>query len=232
MRKFQFFLLVEAVLLAMGLVTILADNWSSFILILAIVLMALRFYNQDSRNNFLLTVSLLLLFLIFMLNPYIILAIVFGVVYVIINHFSQVKKKNRYALIQFQKETLTAKPSRNQWIGAAEHTSPDTYAFDDLNIIRVSGSDLIDLTDVIVTGKDNVIVIRKVFGPTKILVPIDVSVRLDVSSIYGSVRLFDFAEYDLRNETIKLWQPEEQRSLKTVKIIVSSLAGDVEVVRQ
>ncbi|MEX2805356.1 cell wall-active antibiotics response protein LiaF [Streptococcus sp. H31] len=232
MRKFQFFLLVEAVLLAMGLVTILADNWSSFILILAIVLMALRFYNQDSRNNFLLTVSLLLLFLIFMLNPYIILAIVFGVVYVIINHFSQVKKKNRYALIQFQKETLTAKPSRNQWIGAAEHTSPDTYAFDDLNIIRVSGSDLIDLTDVIVTGKDNVIVIRKVFGPTKILVPIDVSVRLDVSSIYGSVRLFDFAEYDLRNETIKLCQPEEQRSLKTVKIIVSSLAGDVEVVRQ
>ncbi|AND79814.1 cell wall-active antibiotics response protein LiaF [Streptococcus pantholopis] len=232
MRKFQFFLLVEAVLLAMGLVTILADNWSSFILILAIVLMALRFYNQDSRNNFLLTVSLLLLFLIFMLNPYIILAIVFGVVYVIINHFSQVKKKNRYALIQFQKETLTAKPSRNQWIGAAEHTSSDTYAFDDLNIIRVSGSDLIDLTDVIVTGKDNVIVIRKVFGPTKILVPIDVSVKLDVSSIYGSVRFFDFAEYDLRNETIKLWQPEEQRSLKTVKIIVSSLAGDVEVVRQ
>ncbi|AXQ79224.1 transporter [Streptococcus chenjunshii] len=232
MRKFQFFLLVECVLLAMGLITILADDWSSFILILAIVLMALRFYNQDSRNNFLLTASLLLLFLIFMLNPYIILAIVFGIVYVVINHFSQVKKKNRYALIQFQKEALAVKPSRNQWIGAADHADSDSYAFDDLNIIRVSGSDLIDLTNVIVTGKDNVIVIRKVFGPTKILVPIDVAVRLDVSSIYGSVRFFDFAEYDLRNETIKLWQPEEQNSLKTVKIIVSSLAGDIEVVRQ
>lgn len=215
----------------MGLMTIMANNLSSFILILVLILLTLRFYNQDKRNNFLLTISLVLLFLIFMLNTYIIMAVVLGVVYVVINHFSQVKKKNRYALVRFREEELKAKPVRNQWIGMDTHDS-DFYAFDDLNIIRLTGSDTIDLSNVIVTGKDNVVVIRKVFGPTKILVPIDVAVKLDVSAIYGSVRYFDFEEYDLRNESLKLWHSEDEAYLKAVKIIVSTLAGDVEVVRR
>lgn len=102
MKKFQFFLLIECILLAMGIMTILDNDLSSFILILVLILLALRFYNQDSRNNFLLTVSLLFLFLIFMLNPYIIMAVLLGIVYIFINHFSQVKKKNRFALIRFK----------------------------------------------------------------------------------------------------------------------------------
>ena len=219
MRKVQFFIIVEAILIVMGLMTIMANNLSSFILILVLILLALRFYNQDKRNNFLLTIGLVLLFMIFMLNPYIIMAVVLGVVYIVINHFSQVKKKNRYALVRFREEELKAKPVRNQWIGMDTHDS-DFYAFDDINIIRLTGSDTIDLSNVIVTGKDNVVVIRKILGPTKILVPIDVAVKLDVSAIYGSVRYFDFEEYDLRNESLKLWHSEDEEYLKAVKIIV------------
>lgn len=230
MRKVQFFLVVETVLLVMGLLTIMSNNLSSFILILVLILMALRFYNQDQRHNFLLTIGLVLLFLILMLNPYIIMAIVLGVVYVVINHFSQVKKKNRYALIRFREEDLKAKPIRSQWIGSHTHDS-DFYAFDDINIIRLTGSDTIDLSRVIVTGKNNVVIIRKIYGPTKILIPIDVSVKLETAAIYGSVRYFDFEEYDLRNESLKLWH-EDEEALKVVKIIVSTLAGDIEVVRK
>lgn len=231
MRKFQFFLLVECVLLGMGIMTILAHDLSSFILILALILLALRFYNQDSRNNFLLTTSLILLFLIFMLNPYIIMAVVLGIVYVVINHFSQVKKKNRHAIIAFREQDVEAKPQRNRWVGVDQHES-DYYAFDDINIIRLSGTDVIDLTNVIVSGKDNVIIIQKIFGSTKVLVPIDVAVRLDISAVYASVRYFDFEEYDLRNESLKLWREEDEQSLKSVKLIISTLAGDVEVQRQ
>ncbi|MGT2768663.1 cell wall-active antibiotics response protein LiaF [Streptococcus ictaluri] len=230
MKKFQFFLLVECMLLAMGIMTILANDLSSFILILVLILLALRFYNQDSRNNFLLTVSLLLLFLIFMLNPYIIMAVLLGIVYIFINHFSQVKKKNRFALIRFAQENIAVKQVKNQWIGAANYES-DYYYFEDINIIRISGNDTIDLTNVIVTGMDNVIIIRKIFGNTKLLVPIDVAVTLDVSSIYASVDFFETQEYDLRNESIKLGQPEEN-ALKKVKIIVTTIAGNVEVARR
>lgn len=217
-------------LLAMGIMTILANDLSSFILILVLILLALRFYNQDSRNNFLLTVSLLLLFLIFMLNPYIIMAVLLGIVYIFINHFSQVKKKNRFALIRFAQENIAVKQVKNQWIGAANYES-DYYYFEDINIIRISGNDTIDLTNVIVTGMDNVIIIRKIFGNTKLLVPIDVAVTLDVSSIYASVDFFETQEYDLRNESIKLGQPEEN-ALKKVKIIVTTIAGNVEVARR
>ncbi|CRR03224.1 TPA: transporter [Streptococcus equi subsp. equi] len=230
MKKFQFFLLVECMLLAMGIMTILANDLSSFILILVLILLALRFYNQDTRNSFLLTVSLLLLFLIFMLNPYVIMAVLLGIVYVIINHFSQVKKKNRFALIRFAEEKMTVRQVKNQWLGAANYES-DYYSFEDINIIRASGNDTIDLTNVIVTGMDNVIIIRKIFGNTKILVPIDVAVTLEVSSIYASVDFFELQEYDLRNESITLGEAEDS-SLKKVKIIVSTIAGNVEVARR
>ncbi|HEN6598470.1 TPA: transporter [Streptococcus agalactiae] len=231
MKKFQFFLLVEAVVLVMGLMKILSDDWTSFIFILALILLALRFYNNDSRHNFLLTTSLLLLFLIFMLNPYIIAAVVFAVLYVLINHFSQVKKKNRYALIQFKNHQLDVKTTRNQWLGTDQYES-DFYAFEDINIIRISGTDTIDLTNVIVSGQDNVIIIQKVFGDTKVLVPLDVAVKADISSVYGSVQYFDFEEYDLRNESIKLSQEEEYYLLKRVKLVVNTIAGKVEVSRK
>lgn len=231
MKKFQFFLLVECILLAMGIMTILENDVSSFIFILVIILLALRFYNQDNRNNFLLTVGLLLLFLIFMLNPYIILAILIVIIYVVINHFSQVKKKNRFALIHFGQEDINFRKTRHQWIGAATYDS-DYYAFDDINIIRISGSDTIDLTNVIVQGEDNVIIIRKIYGPTKILVPIDIAVTIDVSSIYGSIKFFSCQEYDLRNESIKLGYDSASDSLKKVKIVINTLAGAVEVRRR
>lgn len=105
MRKVQFFVIVEAILLVMGLMTIMANNLSSFILILVLILLALRFYNQDKRNNLLLTVGLVLLFLILMLNPYIIMAVVLGVVYVVINHFSQVKRRIALLWCVFAKKT-------------------------------------------------------------------------------------------------------------------------------
>ncbi|HGN4662009.1 TPA: cell wall-active antibiotics response protein LiaF [Streptococcus pyogenes] len=230
MKKFQFFLLIECILLAMGIMTILDNDLSSFILILVLILLALRFYNQDSRNNFLLTVSLLFLFLIFMLNPYIIMAVLLGIVYIFINHFSQVKKKNRFALIRFKEEKIEVNNTKHQWIGTANYES-DYYCFDDINIIRISGNDTVDLTNVIVTGMDNIIVIRKIFGNTTILVPIDVTVTSDVSSIYGSVDFFRCQQYDLRNESIKLKETDNQ-SLKKVKIIVTTIAGNVEVDRR
>lgn len=231
MKKFQFFLIVETILLTMALVTVLSDDLFSFLLLSVMVLLALRFQKLGSKTNFFLTTGLLILFLIFMLNPYVILAIIFGLLYAMINHFSQIKKKNRYALIQFQEEGLEVTPTANQWIGNHEYRLINRYSFDDINIIRLTGTDVIDLSQVIISGQDNVIMLRKLYGPTKIMVPVDVAVKLDVSSIYGSVAFFDFPEYDLRNESIKLMGEDNSNAIKSVKLIISLVAGRVEVVR-
>ena len=101
MTKFNFFLVVEALLLTLGLITIFNNDITSFIFILVLTLLAVRFFNKESKSDFVLTICLISLFLVSMWNIYVVLAILVGVAYVMINHFSQVKKKNRYALIQF-----------------------------------------------------------------------------------------------------------------------------------
>lgn len=232
MRKFQFFLVVEAVLLTLALLTILSENLNGFLLLLVVLLLGLRFYNRDSRGNVLLTASLLLLFLVFMLNPFVIAAILLGVVYTIINYFAQVKKKNRQALIAFKEDDLGVVPRPNDWIGASQPVLTETYAFDDVNIVRISGSDTIDLDRVILTGRDNVIVIRKVYGPTTVYVPIDVAISLNVTAVYGSVNFLDFPEYDLRNESLKLEEKTYDQANRSVKVILNIIAGKVEVSRR
>lgn len=231
MRKFQFFLLVEAILLSLALMTILSESLSSFILILVVVLMALRFYNQGNQSNLFLTMGLLLLFFIVMLNPYVITAVLLGVVYTIINFFSKTKDKNRHAIIQFKEDHLEVKPVPNTWIGDSQPLLTDSYTFDDVNIHRISGTDTIDLGQVILAGRDNVIVIRKFYGPTLIRVPLDVAVSLNVSAIYGSVNFLDKPEYDLRNEALKLEEETYAQANRSVKILVNQVAGQVEVVR-
>lgn len=231
MKKFHIFLIVECVLLALAIMTILSQNVSSFFLLLLVTLLVLRFYNLGSRDNFLLTACFWLLFLIFMLNPYVVVAIILGIVYMLINHFSQVKQKNRRALIQFKEGEIPVRVTQNQWIGHQEPLQRTQFAFDDINIIRLSGNDTIDLNEVIVAGHDNHIIIRKIYGPTEIIVPIDVAVRLDVACVYGSVQFFDFPEYDLRNETIRLEEEGYQEAVKTLKLVINVVAGEVEVTR-
>ena len=60
----------------------------------------------------------------------------------------------------------------------------------------------------------------------------NVEIKAEVSSIYGSIRYLDFDQYDLRNETISLFKDSDSKKVKRVKLVVNTLAGDVEVRRQ
>lgn len=234
MRKFQLFIIVEAILVLLAVVNILSHDIPRFIFILILTLLVLKFYNASEKVNFLLTASLLVFFLIIMLNPYIILALIVGLVYMLINHFSQIEKNKRLSEISFESNYINMEKSRNQWFGSESFYDKDTcsYTFDDIDIIRISGSDMIDLTKVILRHQDNVIIIRKMYGPTQIMVPIDVAVSLTVSSIYGCVKFLDETSYDLRNESIKLRTDDYDSSNRSVKIVISNFAGDTEVVRR
>ena len=222
MTKFNFFLVVEALLLTLGLITIFNNDIIRFIFILVLTLLAVRFFNKESKSDFVLTICLISLFLVSMWNIYVVLAILVGVAYVMINHFSQVKKKNRYALIQFKEDDLNPQAVRNQWIGT--HMEPVSDRF--------FGTDVIDLTQVIVSGRENVVILQKLYGPTTILVPIDISVKLNISAIYSSVTFFDEDEYDLRYESLTLQGAEYEHAHRTLKLILNVGAGPVEVRRK
>jgi len=122
---------------------------------------------------------------------------------------------------------------KNRWLGDLHHfASHDDCRFDDINLFRMIGKDTIHLEEVILTNHDNVIVLRKGFGDTKIIVPVDVAVSLKVNSLYGELSFLGQTVRELRNESISLTTPDFDRANKSVKIVIASLIGNVEVVRK
>ena len=87
MWKIQLFVFVEALLLTMAAITILAGNISRIVLIVVLCLLLLYYYIGKQRSNFLLVASSILLFFIVMLNPYVLDARLVGVVYAMIVYY-------------------------------------------------------------------------------------------------------------------------------------------------
>ena len=91
--------------------------------------------------------------------------------------------------------------------------------------------DTIHLEHVILSNHDNVIILRKLVGTTRIIVPVDVEVSLSVNSLYGDLTFFDQPKRALRNEHFHQETRDYLKSPKSVKILLTTMVGDVEVVR-
>lgn len=233
MKKIQFFLTIEAILLTLAMVDILATDFPRFILLLVLLLLGIRFYLGKDMGNLMLTSATLLLFFIIMANPYVVLALIFAVVYMILNYFSRMQKREDYRFVHIDQAPKRVKRERMRWFGNQDYFEQSmTYPFDDINIVRVFGNDVIDLTEVAFTGVDNVIIVRKSFGTTRIVVPLGVEVDLSASVVYGHLDFLNLVSSDLRNESVKFQSYHFLNAQKRVKIVVSVLFGDIEVIRQ
>lgn len=230
MRKIQFFILVETLLFSLAFFDALRNEGARIFLIVAILLLALKFLLGRKGVDVLLTTASVLLFIVFALNIYFILAILFALTYLIINSFARYEKINRYSQVLVDEKILSVRREKTSWFGQQDY-SQTHFGFDDVNVTRLFGNDIIDLDQAIVTGTDNVILIRKVFGKTKIIVPVDVEVSLSASSLYGRVSFLGEAFWDLRNESISATSPAYDGAYKKVKIVLNTFYGDVEVVR-
>ena len=85
------------------------------------------------------------------------------------------------------------------WQSPSFFKLPD-FQFDDINLFRLMGKDTIHLERVILTNHDNVIILRKMIGTTKIIVPVDVEVSLSVNCLYGDLTFSISPSEPLRNE--------------------------------
>ena len=176
--------------------------------------------------------STILLFFVIMLNPYVIAALLFAVIYGMIVAYPYIYKENGVTNLIFD-DTVNPKREKNKWLGNLHHFGPlDTCRFDDINLFRLVGKDTIHLEQVIIINHDNVIILRKFFGNTKIIVPVDVAVSLKVNNLYGELQFLGQPVYELRNESLSLTTPDFKRAHKSVKIVLSTFVGNVEVVRK
>ena len=231
MRKFQIFLFIEACLLTGALIMMVSEHFSRFLLILLLFLLLIRYYTGKQGNNFILVAVSILFFFIIMLNPFVILAIFVALIYSLFLLYPMMNQEREDTNLVFE-DVVTVKKEKNRWFGNLHHfSSYQTCRFDDINLFRLMGKDTIHLEHVILSNHDNVIILRKIVGTTRIIVPIDVEVSLSVNSLYGDLTFLDQPKRALRNEQFHQETRDYLKSPKSVKIFLTTMVGDVEVVR-
>ena len=231
MRKFQIFLFIEACLLTGALIMMVSEHFSRFLLMLLLFLLLIRYYTGKQGNNFILVAVSILFFFIIMLNPFVILAILVALIYSLFLLYPMMNQEREDTNLVFE-EVVTVKREKNRWFGNLHHfSSYQTCRFDDINLFRLMGKDTIHLEHVILSNHDNVIILRKLVGTTRIIVPVDVEVSLSVNSLYGDLTFLDQPKRALRNEQFHQETIDYLKSPKSVKILLTTMVGDVEVVR-
>ena len=231
MRKFQIFLFIEACLLTGALIMMVSEHFSRFLLILLLFLLLIRYYTGRQGNNLILVAVSILFFFIIMLNPFVILAIFVALIYSLFLLYPMMNQEREDTNLVFE-DVITVKREKNRWFGNLHHfSSYQTCRFDDINLFRLMGKDTIHLEHVILSNHDNVIILRKLVGTTRIIVPVDVEVSLSVNSLYGDLTFLDQPKRALRNEQFHQETRDYLKSPKSVKIFLTTMVGDVEVVR-
>ncbi|XJS09778.1 cell wall-active antibiotics response protein LiaF [Aerococcaceae bacterium WGS1372] len=107
--------------------------------------------------------------------------------------------------------------------------SHQEYEWDDVNIVTIGGNQIIDFGNTILPMDETTIVIRKFFGRTRIIIPNEIGIKLNISLISGAV-VFESQRYPLTSENFKWMSPDYRSSKRQINLIISVVFGDVEVI--
>lgn len=118
---------------------------------------------------------------------------------------------------------------KQQWFGN-QRIGSEVYEWDDININLMAGDTIIDLGNTLLPKDNSVVIIRKGFGRTRILVPAGVGIELQHSTLFGDVH-FDDTDSSLKNETIRMYSDDYDENPRKLKLLTNTLVGDVEVIR-
>ncbi|MBL1224757.1 cell wall-active antibiotics response protein LiaF [Enterococcus sp. BWR-S5] len=236
----RFFIIVEALLFIFALWQIIHNTPLLILLIIGILSVIFALKNRRSSfGNFMLVMGIILIVIGVINSPAVWLMMVFGILFVGLKgvEISGVdltqrapwKKKQMMIIETTNVESKNGRKFKRPWF-ANERIGSNVYEWDDINIDILSGDTIIDLGNTLLPKDDNVIIVRKGFGRTRILVPLGVAVLLEHSTFYGNVT-FENEKYHLKNESLKIYSDSYDSNPRRLKIITNTLLGDVEVIR-
>lgn len=237
----RFFFIVESLLLLIiiwqtlqnPLLLLLIGSGSLF------VYFALRRKKRLQKGNFNLFLGIILILFGLLNNPAVWVMLIFTILFIGLKgieisgiDFSNYAfwRKKQMIMVQTQEsQNHDGKKKKQQWLGN-ERIGNDVYEWDDINLNVLSGDTIIDLGNTILPKKDNVILVRKGIGRTRILIPTGIGVQLEHTALMGAVSFEDY-ETKLRNETLTLYSKEYSESSRRLKVVTNTLFGDIEVFR-
>lgn len=140
------------------------------------------------------------------------------------------RMNNEFIMVDFTRNPKNkAKMTRNKWFGTDKDSTEAIYSWSDVNFTKIVGNTIFDLGNTILPKEQNVILINKGFGKTKLLIPEGVAVSLDISILLGELSIGQ-DHFTLKNENFK-WQSDQyEKNARKIKVVLSKLVGEVEVV--
>jgi lia operon protein LiaF len=117
---------------------------------------------------------------------------------------------------------------KQKWIGNTD-TGNAVYEWDDINITVLMGDTIIDLGNTLLPNEENIVLIRKGIGKTRVIIPVGIGVAIHHSVLKGQI-LFNDEKIDLTNETVKMYSPDYDAASRKIRIVSNTFIGDLEVI--
>lgn len=230
----------------LGLVTVYEvfnNEFSILMLVIGFIAFSLRAQVREEKKNFLLFVGLGALALALISSQVLWLVIIvlfvliigafpeaFQLIRKVLTEKRESTKETEFVMVQFNEDLQsTAKVSKNRWFGEDSETTEAVYQWEDVNFTKLIGNTIFDLGNTILRKEQNILLIRKGIGDTKLIIPKGIAVSLDISMLVGELSIQE-EEITLRNETFK-WTSENYHSqTRKIKLVANILVGEVEVI--
>lgn len=197
---------------------------------------------KKKQNIFLFTALISLIFALFTSRVFIIVLVILILLlisnhlefYMLIREIFLSRKKPRYIndfinVTFSQDKAHPAKITRHKWFGDDSQSSNHIYSWEDINFTKVIGNTVFDLGNTLLPKGQNIILIQKAIGNTKIIVPEGIAISLNLSFLTGKITIAG-AEYALFNENFKWYSDNYQKSSRKVKVTANILLGELEVI--
>lgn len=136
-------------------------------------------------------------------------------------------RKHFMAVTTRQPQPKAGMTHSHPWFGDT-NIGQTQFEWDDINMTVAAGDTIIDLGNTLLPKGENVVVIRKGFGKTRILVPVGVGIAIDHSAMIGTLSV-DGKEVPMKNETRKYFSEDYDDASHHIHILTNVLVGDVEV---
>ncbi|WP_034550625.1 cell wall-active antibiotics response protein LiaF [Carnobacterium funditum] len=240
-KKWQLFVLIEALLLVWLLYESVSNSFTllTFIIGVVVLLRSKHKKNNSKRQNYLMIGSILILIALlstsavwFMLICAILFFVVLGNKSLLNFRFSNFEApwQDKDIIIVETAKSLpkNGKRFKRSWFGN-ERIGNAVYEWDDINLTVFMGDTIVDLGNTLLPKDESYVIIRKGFGKTRILVPTGIGIMIEHSAFKGKV-FFESDIFVLSNESVKLYSEQYDENTRKIKLITTVLVGDLEVI--
>lgn len=220
------------------------NNQLSFILlILGVIMIIANKRISKEKSNRVLFLGIIFLLLALINSRFVLAALIIGGILLVGNypdlfhslrttltHRKHKVDETDFMMVQFSDEQEEqVHLERNPWLGSHEKTTEAVYRWEDVNFTKAIGHTVFDLGNTILPKEQNIMLIRVGIGDTKIIIPEEVAISLDVSILNGKV-IIGQEQISMSNETFKWQSKHYHKSTRKVKLVANVLFGKVEVI--